>query len=217
MQVRTVINTHAIENQSQDDEPDDDMSPLMDYELRFVEHYLIEVNKQSAAVAAGLRREDGSRLLKRGAVAAEIARRQAERSMRLNISADRVTEEFACVAFVDPLDYVGENGLPKPLHQIRPHARRAIKKIKQTIQGIEFEFHDKPAALTALTKQLGLEKAPAPQEHKHYVVAIPMPTNSEEEWERAMRADLLRIQQEQESQCPSQPTSTSPSTDQQDC
>lgn len=77
-----------------------DLTPRQD---RFVQEYLIDLNATQAAIRAGYSARsaevEGSRLLRNARVAEAVARAKAERSARLGLTADRVLEEIAAVAF----------------------------------------------------------------------------------------------------------------------
>ena len=71
----------------------------------FVEEFAIDMNATQAAIRAGYSaktaKEQATRLLSNVYVAAEIARGRAARSERTGITADRVLQELARVAFFD--------------------------------------------------------------------------------------------------------------------
>jgi phage terminase small subunit len=70
---------------------------------RFVEEYLVDLNATQAAVRAGYNEKTaysaGQRLLKN--VETEINAALADRAARTKITADRVVQELARIAFVD--------------------------------------------------------------------------------------------------------------------
>lgn len=76
----------------------------------FVAEYLIDLNTTQAAIRAGYSAKtadvQGPRLLGNVGVAAAIEAGAAKRANRLEITADKVLQEFAKVAFGNMLDYV---------------------------------------------------------------------------------------------------------------
>lgn len=76
------------------------MARLTDKQRRFVGEYLVDLNATAAAVRAGYKNQDsGRQLIAKSHVAAAIAEAQNERSRRTNITADRVLNELASIAF----------------------------------------------------------------------------------------------------------------------
>ena len=102
---------------------------------------------------------------------------------------DRVLEELANIAFVDPLDIFNEDGTIKDLHKIPAHARKAISNI--TIRELyrkdgihegaisNLKLESKLKALELLGKhmsmfsdKLKLEPGDKPIEHVHKVESV---------------------------------------------
>ena len=77
---------------------------------RFVKEYLIDLNATQAAIRAGYSpktaNEQGARLLANASVQEAIAKAMAERSKRTGISQDRVIQELARIAFVNPQNVI---------------------------------------------------------------------------------------------------------------
>jgi phage terminase small subunit len=85
----------------------------------FVREYLIDLNATQAAIRAGYSAKtagsQGERLLKNVEIAEAIKEAQAKRAERTEITADRVLQEYARIAFYNPgrIFRVDENGLPQ--------------------------------------------------------------------------------------------------------
>lgn len=133
----------------------------------FVQEYLVDLNATQAAIRAGYSPKsaevEGCRLLKNAKVAQAIAKAQSVRAERLEISADRVAQEYARIAFAQMSDFVtfGPDGVTvRDLGDLTPDQVAAVAEVSQTTtQGggsIKFKLHDKLAALNALTKHLGM-------------------------------------------------------------
>lgn len=142
---------------------------------RFAEEYIVDLNAAAAAKRAGYSARTapqiGYELKNRPEVAALIAELSAERSARLKVTADRVLEELATLAFSDIRHYsVSHQG---QLHRTpgAPHeASRAIMAMKRKAQilphedgeaavleaTVEFKLYDKVRALELLGKHLKL-------------------------------------------------------------
>ena len=86
------------------------MAKLTAKQQRFVEEYLIDLNATQAAIRAGYSpktaNEQGARLLANASVQEAIAKAMAERSRRTGISQDRVIQELARIAFVNPKNVI---------------------------------------------------------------------------------------------------------------
>lgn len=137
---------------------------------RFCDEYLIDLNATQAVIRAGYKvtktksaSEIGTQLLKKTQVSAEIDRAIAERSKRTGINQDRVIQELARIAFVNP------NNLIDPTDaSIRTNATEddlaCIQSVKvKTMYGEErsstereIRLNDKMKALELLGKHLGM-------------------------------------------------------------
>jgi phage terminase small subunit len=77
----------------------------------FVREYLVDFNGARAAIAAGYAeksaRVTASRLLTKANIQALIEKLQAERTKKLDITAERILSELSKMAFSNMLDYVG--------------------------------------------------------------------------------------------------------------
>ncbi len=147
-------------------------------QLRFVEEYLIDLNATHAYKRAGftcknddVARVEGCKLLAKPSIAKVIRRAINERTTRSKVKQDRVVQELACVALLDPadiLDFTGDAPVMLPASDIPEYARRAIASIKirqvldKTARGgfeearvTEIKFCDKNSALDKLMRHLG--------------------------------------------------------------
>src|SRR5579875_2449812 len=86
------------------------MTKLTPKQKRFVEEYLIDLNATQAAIRAGYSAKNadkiGSELLGKTRVAEAIQKAMDERSKRTEITADRVLQELARIAFDDIKNYL---------------------------------------------------------------------------------------------------------------
>ena len=136
---------------------------------RFVKEYLIDLNATQAAIRAGYSpktaNEQGARLLANVSVQEAIAKAMAERSKRTGISQDRVIQELARIAFVNPQNVIN----PKDA-SVKADATEddlaCIQSVKvKTMDGEkgksverEVRLNDKMKALELLGKHLGMFK-----------------------------------------------------------
>jgi len=76
----------------------------------FARAYIIDLNATSAAIKAGYSektaKSQGNRLLTNADVKARVAKLVAEKTQKLDISADRILEELAKLGFSNMLDYL---------------------------------------------------------------------------------------------------------------
>lgn len=139
----------------------------------FVAEYLIDLNATKAAERAGYSKktaqEQSSRLLSNVMVAAAIAEKQKGRAKRLEITADRILQELAKLAFYDPGEMLEDDGSMKQVKDIDPNTRMAIAGLEVTelFEGTGDQKHaygiskkiklaDKRSALVDLGKHMKL-------------------------------------------------------------
>ena len=134
---------------------------------RFVEEYLVDLNATQAAIRAGYSaraaRQRGSLLLRKSAVREAIAQAMGARSERTEISADRVLQEYARLAFSNIADFVdfGPDGVTvRALSEMPRDAARCVAEVSESKTGrggtVRVKLHDKKRALDALARHLGM-------------------------------------------------------------
>lgn len=152
--------------------------PLNPRQRLFIEHYLIDLDGQAAAIRAGYAPSNAqvraARLLRRADVKAAIGAAMAARAARTDITAARVLEEYAAIAFADPRRFAdwGPEGarfygsaqlapedtpLIAEVIEREPRPRRGDKKSRGDTQGYlrRVKLFDKFAALRSLLRILG--------------------------------------------------------------
>lgn len=137
----------------------------------FVNEYLVSLNATEAARRAGYaERHAGLRgyaLLRRPDVQLAIRAAMDARAERTGVSADRVVEELASIAFADMrniLEWGTDFVRLKPAESMTAFDRAAIKSISVRIgrRGcghVRVRLHDKFSALYLLERHLGMDKA----------------------------------------------------------
>jgi phage terminase small subunit len=149
-------------------------------QARFVEEYLVDLNATQAAIRAGYSpktaNEQGARLLAKASVQEAVQAAQRARSEATGVTAARVVEELARIAFVDVGDLFDESERMKPLNEMPEAVRRAIAGVeiarekrvtKVDADNVETDITDdvrkvklwdKPRALELLARHLGMLK-----------------------------------------------------------
>ena len=135
----------------------------------FVEEYLIDLNASAAARRAGYAKKRADQIgfenLKKPDVARAIQLRMADREKRTEITQDRVLQEYARIAFLDPRQLVDENGTILPLHKLSDDVAAAIAGLDAkrmagedgaTCEIMKYKFIDKRASLADVAKHLGM-------------------------------------------------------------
>lgn len=108
-------------------------------EARFAAEYVIDCNATQAAIRAGYAPkaagQQGYDLLKRPHIAAKIKELGAKQEQRLEVTADRIIQEIAKIAFSNPANYlvIDSDGT------IRPDFSRMTRHDMAAISQIEFD------------------------------------------------------------------------------
>lgn len=135
----------------------------------FVAEYLVDLNAAAAARRAGysVHRADqqGLENLRKPEIAAAIQEALQARQQRTQVTADRVVQELARLAFFDIGKLVREDGTPLGLHEMDEDTRRAVAGLEVARVGnadigvaeiLKFKLADKTRALEQLGRHLGL-------------------------------------------------------------
>lgn len=131
----------------------------------FIAEYLVDGNGTRAAIAAGVPERSASvtssRWLKNKRIAAVIAERQAQRAAKLEITADRVLQEIAKLAYYDPGKLYDARGRLKPVHQLDDVTRAAVAQLEveeteTTVAGDAENGKASTAIISTKTKKLRL-------------------------------------------------------------
>lgn len=167
----------------------------------FAEKFVIKPNIADAYLAAGftaknrkIASSNGSKLLAREDVQVYIQELQDRRSQRLEITADRVLQEVARVAFAtigDVTEWENNQMKVKDSRDINEDVMAAIAEVSETrAKGsvtLAVKMHAKTKALGQLMKYLGIDIDPnqliARVRSLDYVVSDPTLIENEEEFE----------------------------------
>jgi phage terminase small subunit len=119
-------------------------------QARFVTEYAIDLNSTKAAIRAGYSKktakQQGSRLLTNVDVSGEIQKATQARLRRLEITADKVLQEIAKMAFFDVRKLFASDGSLIPIHRLDSDTAAGIKGFelveveipKRLLRGIRF-------------------------------------------------------------------------------
>lgn len=136
---------------------------LNDRQQIFCEEYVIDTNAKRAALAAGYAERSAeaqsSRLLRNDKVANEIQRLMNARSKRTEITADKVLQELAGIAFANAGELFDDDGNMRPLSEIADKTVIAEVQKRTTKAGTvtqSLKMYDKLRALELLGKHLVL-------------------------------------------------------------
>jgi phage terminase small subunit len=140
---------------------------------RFVAEYLKDLNATQAAIRAGYSAatasSQGERLLRNVEIADAVTQKETKHLAKLEITADRVLEEIARVAFFDPRRLFDADGNVRPIDQLTEADAAAIAQLDIVLANIDagdgkrdrmhrIKLADKLRALELLAKRFGLVK-----------------------------------------------------------
>ena len=141
---------------------------------RFVSEYMIDLNATQAAKRAGYSERTceviGYQLLQKPLVAKAISKAQKARAIKLGITADRVLQELAVLAYSDITDYVDIDVTPskavpgayeqsiilRNTSDMPKDKTRVLSSVKEGQCGIEIKLYDKLKAIELIGKHLGM-------------------------------------------------------------
>ena len=149
-------------------------------QTRFVAEYLVDLNGTQAAIRAGYSprtaEAQASRLLRNVKVSAAVAKGQAARFRKVEITAERVLREAGGLAFSSLQDLVDDDGNLLPIKEWPQDAAAAVSSVELTKRNlvagdgaqenvVKIRLWDKPANVQILMKHLGLLTDQV--DHKH--------------------------------------------------
>lgn len=160
---------------------------LNERQERFVREYLVDLNATQAAKRAGYSEKTayslGQRLLKNVEVQATIQKARTEQMERTEITADRVLQEYARIAFFDPRRLFRDDGKPMNITELDQETAAALAglDVMESVEGgvlagyvKKYRLNNKIQALDALSKHLGLfEKQNDGQDGETGVAILP--------------------------------------------
>jgi phage terminase small subunit len=131
--------------------------PLTAKQRRFADEYLIDLNATQAAARAGYSartaNEQGARLLANVSVRSAIETGNARRSERTGITADRVLEQLARIAFFDMRKLYRADGTLKAMHELDEDGAAVLSSVEVFE---EFEGRGEDRVQVGFTKKVKL-------------------------------------------------------------
>jgi len=145
------------------------MANLNEKQKRFCEEYMIDLNATQSAIRAGYSedtaRQIGSENLSKPVISSYIEQLMLDRSNRTTITADKVLQELARMAFFNVQDVQDDKGNTKPFNEWSRDDLACIQEITETKMGNDdasmvinqkFKASDKKANLELIGKHLRL-------------------------------------------------------------
>lgn len=146
---------------------------LNEKQKRFVDEYLIDRNGTQAAIRAGYSEKTAAqiatRLLRNVQVQSEISSGTEQQQERTQITADRVLQEYARLAFFDPRKLFDEQGRPKPIDSLDADTAAALVgiELQDVYEGFgedrqfigytkKYRLSDKKGSLDSIARHLGM-------------------------------------------------------------
>lgn len=139
-------------------------------QLRFIDEYLIDLNATQAAIRAGYSAKTagqmGFELLKKPQIQQAIEKAREKTAQKLEITRERVLEEYAKLAFLDPRRFYNADGTLKKVPDMDEDTAAALMgfevdeiKMGEDSPAIgvtqKIKWHDKKAALDSITRMMG--------------------------------------------------------------
>lgn len=140
----------------------------------FVAEYLIDLNATQAAIRAGYSPKRANAMghenLTKPDITAAVQAAMAARSQRTEITADRVLQEYAKLAFLDPRRFYDADGSLIPVQRLPADVAAALAGMDivlekagtdeegktQYAETKKIKFTDKKAALDSIARHLGM-------------------------------------------------------------
>ncbi len=141
---------------------------LTEKQKLFCKYYLISLNATDAAIKAGYSKktatETGSENLRKPHIAEYVQKLMDKRAEKIEITADKVLQEIAKLAFSNPTDYIEITGFGVKIKDLSNLDTTCIAGAKDSFDkegsynGTEVKFYDKTKNLELLGRHLGLFK-----------------------------------------------------------
>lgn len=152
---------------------------MTDKQQRFIAEYLKDLNATQAAIRAGYNakwaEKNAVRLTGNDGIAKAIAAKTAKQIEKIELTADRVIEEIARLAFIDARGFWDDDGNLKPIKDLTPEQGSALAGFEAVIKNAKagdgqtdmvhkIKFWDKTRALELLARKFALLK----EVHEHH-------------------------------------------------
>ena len=169
----------------------------------FAVEYLKDLNATWAAMRAGYSPKtaasQGERLLKSAAVTRLLAKAHARLFERVEVSVERVRQEYATIALADIGEFLDRRGRLRPISRVPEEARRALSELvieerydrnkkKHSWRLCELKLQSKRVALDALANHQRLLEQEKPPRVPQFVLDELLAAAEEDEAAKAQRA-----------------------------
>lgn len=145
------------------------MAKLTPKQQKFINEYMIDLNATQAAIRAGYSQKNagkiGPELLGKTRIAQAVAAKQQKLAEKTEVTAERIVQELAKIAFSNMQDYAewSRRGVVlKDSTDIAPDKAAAVSELTETTTesggSLKFKLHDKKGALELLGRHLGMFK-----------------------------------------------------------
>lgn len=128
---------------------------------KFVAEYLTDLNATQAAIRAGYSEKtafvQGCKLLSNPKLASILQERQSKRLAKLEITAERLDQEAARLAFFDIRKIYRPDGSLIPLHELDEDTARALSGVDVSVTGNEKDGFQTVYKFKTASKEKGLE------------------------------------------------------------
>lgn len=108
---------------------------------RFVAEYLVDLNATQAAIRSGYSEatasSQGERLLRNAEIAAAVAQKTQAQLEKVGITAERVKERLAALAFVDPRKFFDAKGNIIPITELDADTAASIAQFEVIVKNAQ--------------------------------------------------------------------------------
>ncbi len=140
------------------------MAKVAPKQKRFIQEYLLDLNATQAAIRAGYSpktaNEQGARLLAKASVQAGVQEAMKRREKRTEVTADRVVQELAKIAFSDLKDFVDFGPDSIKIKDSDTVDGSVLAEVGETVSQAgstrTVKLHNKMKALELLGRHLGI-------------------------------------------------------------
>lgn len=126
----------------------------------FVKEYLVDLNATQAAIRAGYSektaKEMGYELLTKPHVQVAIQAAMGKRAKKTEITAEKVLEQLARIAFANIGEFVEINGNTVTIKPFEQVDGTVLSEVAETQSGLKVKLNDKMKALELIGRHLGM-------------------------------------------------------------
>lgn len=132
---------------------------LNDKQKRFCKEYMLDFNGAQAAIRAGYSKktakEQATRLLTNAHLQKYLNECKAKLSQKIEITQERVLQEYSRIAFVDIREFYNQDGSLKNVTELSEEAAAALAAVEIDNDTKKIKRWDKTKALDSICRMLG--------------------------------------------------------------